>query len=292
MNEPASARALLRAAAQRLAAAGVESAELDAGLLLEHATGLARLRRMALGDDGVAADAARRFEDAVTRRAARVPLQHIVGTTSFLGLELEVDGRVLVPRPETEQLVLQASACIAGQAAPHILDLGTGSGCIALALARMHPGAEVVAMDVSEAALEVARINARRNGLEGRVRWCHGDAFGSDGWEGTGLGSLDLVVSNPPYIPSGEIEALEPEVREHDPRLALDGGADGLGPYRSLAAQAWKGLAAGGWLALEFGDGQGEALVSLFDGGSWKDAQVGKDLSGRDRVLIVRASRR
>lgn len=292
MNEPASARALLRAAAQRLAAAGVESAELDAGLLLEHATGLARLRRMALGDEGVAADAARRFEDAVTRRAARVPLQHIVGTTSFLGLELEVDGRVLVPRPETEQLVVQASACIAGQAAPRILDLGTGSGCIALALARMHPGAEVVAMDVSEAALEVAQINARRNGLEGRVRWCHGDAFGSEGWVAAEMGWFDLVVSNPPYIPSGEIEALEPEVRGHDPRLALDGGADGLGPYRSLAAHAWKGLAAGGWLALEFGDGQGEALLSLLGGGPWEDARLGKDLSGRDRVLIVRASRR
>lgn len=292
MNEPASARALLRAAAPRLAAAGVESAELDAGLLLEHATGMPRLRRMALGDDAVAADAARRFEDAVTRRAAREPLQHILGTTSFLGLELDVDGRVLVPRPETEQVVLQASACIAGRTAPRILDLGTGSGCIALALARMHPGAEVVAMDVSEAALEVARGNARRNGLEGRVHWCHADAFGSEGWAAVGMGWFDLLVTNPPYIPSGEIGALEPEVREHDPRLALDGGVDGLGPYRSLAAHAWKGLALGGWLALEFGDGQGEALLSLFGGGPWEDARLGKDLSGRDRVLIVRGSRR
>ncbi|MEY3276291.1 MAG: hypothetical protein RL153_1558 [Verrucomicrobiota bacterium] len=291
MNEPASARALLRSAAQRLAAAGVESAELDVGLLLEHATGIPRLRRMALGDDAVAADAARRFEDAVTRRAARAPLQHIVGRASFLGLELDVDGRVLVPRPETEQLVLQASACIAGRTTPRILDLGTGSGCIALALARLHPGAEVVAMDVSEAALAVARGNARINGLDGRVRWLRGDAFGSEGWAGTGLGSLDLVVSNPPYIPSGDIATLEPEVREHDPRLALDGGEDGLGPYRSLAAHAWKGLAAGGWLALEFGDGQGEALLSLLGGGPWEGARLGKDLSGRDRVLIVRGSR-
>ena len=292
MNPPAAARALLHAAAQRLAAAGVESAELDAGLLLEHATAMPRLRRMALGDDAVAAEAARRFEDLVTRRAAREPLQHIVGTTSFLGMELDVDGRVLVPRPETEQLVLQASACIAGMATPRILDLGTGSGCIALALARMHPGAEVVAMDVSEAALEVAQGNARRSGLEGRVRWLPGDAFGIKGWAGAGLGVFDVVVSNPPYIPSGEIEGLEPEVRGHDPRLALDGGVDGLGPYRSLAAHAWKGLAAGGWLALEFGDGQGEALVSLFGGSPWEGARLGKDLSGRDRVLIVRASRR
>lgn len=292
MNEPASARALLRAAAQRLAAAGVEPAELDAGLLLEHATGMPRLRRMALGDDAVAADASRRFEDAVARRAAREPLQHIVGTTSFLGLELNVDGRVLVPRPETEQVVLQASACIVGMARPRILDLGTGSGCIALALARLHPGAEVVAMDVSEVALEVSRGNARRNGLEGRVRWWHGDAFGCEGWAAAGMGFFDLVVSNPPYIPSGDIATLDPEVREHDPRLALDGGPDGLGPYRSLAAHAWKGLAAGGWLAVEFGYGQGEALLSCFGGGPWQDARLGKDLSGRDRVLIVRGSRR
>lgn len=292
MNEPASARALLRAAAQRLAVAGVESAELDAGLLLEHATGIPRLRRMALGDDAVPAQAARRFEQAVTRRAAREPLQHIVGTASFLGLELDVDGRVLVPRPETEQVVLQASACIAGCDAPRILDLGTGSGCIALALARLHPGGEVVAMDVSAAALDVARGNARRNAMDGRVQWRHGDAFGGDGVAGSGLGLFDLVVSNPPYIPSGEIEGLEPEVREHDPRLALEGGADGLGPYRSLAAHAWKALVPGGWLALEFGDGQGGALTAMLGGRPWEGARLGKDLSGRDRVLIVRRSRR
>lgn len=291
MSGPSSAKALIRAAAEELARAGVESAGLDAELLLEHATGMPRLRRMAMGDDVVEAVHAGRFVECVARRARREPLQHVVGTASFLGMELRVDGRVLVPRPETEQVVLMASSCIEGRASPRILDLGTGSGCIALALARRHPGAEVVAMDVSGEALEVARENARRHGLEGRVRWVHGDAFG-EGARLDGLGLFDLVVSNPPYIPSGEIEGLEPEVRGHDPRLALDGGADGLGPYRTLGAAAWRALVPGGWLVLEFGDGQGGELLRWFGRDEWMDARLGKDLSGRDRVLIVRGSRR
>ena len=295
MNSTRSARALLAWAVELLDHAGVSSAPLDADLMLEHATGMPRLRRMAMGDDIVGEPAALAFETFVRRRSRREPLQHVLGGTGFLDMDLRVDSRVLVPRPETEQLVLMASGCIAGKASPRILDLGTGSGCIALALARRHPGAEVVAVDVSSSALEVARENGRRLGMEDRVRWVEGDAFRDRAWspEGLmGLGSFDLVVSNPPYIPTAEISGLEPEVRDHDPRLALDGGADGLGPYRALAANGWMGLGPGGALALEFGDGQGPALMRLFARDEWRDARLGKDLSGRDRVLIVRGSRR
>lgn len=291
MNESSSARALIEVATRDLQAADVESARLDAELLLEHATGLPRLRRMALGEDAVETARARAFLDLVARRATREPLQHVVGSTSFLGLVLRVDRRALVPRPETEQLALMASACIRDVPAPRILDVGTGSGCLALALATAHPGAEVVAMDVSAEALALAEANGRGLGMEGRIRWIQGDAFG----DGTGLGALggfDLVVSNPPYLLTGELASLEPEVRDHDPRLALDGGEDGLGPYRVLAGRGRHLVREGGWMALEFGDGQGPALTRLFTREEWGAVQLGKDLSGRDRVLIVRGSRR
>lgn len=295
MNPPRSARALVAWAADTLGCAGVASPELDAGLLLAHATGVPRLRRMASGEDAVNEVAALSFESLVRRRATREPLQHILGSTAFLDMDLLVDGRVLVPRPETEQLALIASGCIAGLPSPRILDLGTGSGCIALAMARHHPGAEVVAVDVSAEALEVARSNEHRLGMKGRIRWVLGDAFSNGAWTCDGLmdiGPFDLVVSNPPYIPSREIAGLEPEVRRHDPRLALDGGHDGLDPYRTLAASGWRALAPDGTLAMEFGDDQGPALLRLFGTTPWMDARLGKDLSGRERVLIVRVSRR
>jgi release factor glutamine methyltransferase len=295
VNRHRSARALLAWAVELLGHAGVSSAPLDADLMLEHATSMPRLRRMAMGDDLVGEPAALAFETFVRRRSRREPLQHVLGSAGFLDMDLQVDARVLVPRPETEQLVLMASACVMAKAPARILDLGTGSGCIALALAGRHPVAEVVGVDVSSSALEVARENARRLGMEDRVRWVEGDAFRDGAWSSEGLmglGSFDLVVSNPPYIPTAEIPGLEPEVRDHDPRLALDGGADGLGPYRALAANGWMGLGPGGALALEFGDGQGPALMRLFARDEWRDARLGKDLSGRDRVLIVRGSRR
>jgi release factor glutamine methyltransferase len=280
---------LLAATATRLMAVGIQDARLEAEWLLQHVTGIPRLHR-AVRDHGPIDSVARmRFESLVTRRCLRVPLQHLVGTAPFLDFELRVTPDVLVPRPETESLALRALQFLP-DAPRRAIDLGTGSGCLALALARRRPNLDTHAMDLSLSALEVARENARRLGLENRIRFHHADAFGDctplEEW-----GRFDVVVTNPPYIPSAEIAVLQPEVRDHDPRLALDGGVDGLDPYRNLARHAPSMLIPDGILLAEFGDGQAGDLTRLFARHGWNEIAVEKDLSGRDRILIVRAPR-
>ncbi len=281
---------LLGRAAARLAAAGIASAALEAELLLEHVSGVPRLRRQVFGPAQVPHEQAETFEGLVRRRALRIPLQHLLGTADLLELRLQVTSDVLVPRPETEQLALAARERLPKQPGGRIADLGTGSGCLALALAHGRSDLEVHGIDLSPAALEVARGNAARLGLGDRVRFHEMDAFHPESALET-LGRFDLIVTNPPYIPSAEIPGLMPEVRDHDPLLALDGGADGLAPYRVLAQRAQEWLQPEGWLLAEFGDGQAEALVDLFRVHEWSEISLGKDLSGRDRILIVRASR-
>jgi release factor glutamine methyltransferase len=226
----------------------------------------------------------------VQQRILRIPLQHLMGTADFLDLRLRVTRDVLVPRPETEQLALAARERLPARTGVRVADLGTGSGCLALALAHGRSDLEVHAIDLSPTALEVARGNAANLGLSERVTFHRMDAFGPGSAVGT-LGRFDLIVTNPPYIPSAEIPGLMPEVRDHDPLLALDGGPDGLAPYRVLAECAQQWLQPEGWLLAEFGDGQAAALVDLFRVQRWSEISIGKDLSGRDRILIVRASR-
>jgi release factor glutamine methyltransferase len=231
-----------------------------------------------------------RFRDLIRRRGQREPLQHIVGSTSFCGLEIAVNRHVLVPRPETELLAeagwkflstlnSQPSTCPSTA-----LDFGTGSGCLAIALAVKSPGARVHALDLSADALEIAKQNAARHQVLQRIQFVCGDGFAALP-EGS---RFDLIISNPPYVATAEIESLEPEVRDYDPRSALDGGADGLDFYRRFAAEARPFLQTGGRLMLEFGDGQADAIKAIFETQNWVVEAVKEDYSQRPRIVVVR----
>lgn len=285
----------IHAGTGRLTAAGIESARLETELMLAQLLDVPRLQVWLQREEALSPALAGKLNSWLDRRVTREPLQHLLGWAPFLDLELHVTRDVLVPRPETEVLAQLAIARLQPLAHPRVLDWGTGSGCLALALAKAVPQAEVHALDISPDALRIARANAIGHGLADRVRFHLGDGFaalaGAPGGPASS-GAFDLIVTNPPYIPSAEIATLQPEVREHDPRLALDGGADGLEAYRRLAREAQAWLVPGGWLLAEFGDGQAEALAKLFAAVGWLVESVEKDLSGRERVLIVRAPAR
>jgi release factor glutamine methyltransferase len=270
---------------QQLQAAGVEAGRLETELLLAQLCDRPRLNLWLERHHQLTPGQAEKLTDWLARRATREPLQHILGWAPFLDFELHVTGDVLVPRPETETLAQWAIQKLAGITGPRVLDWGTGSGCLALAIAQAVPAAEVHALDVSPEALRIARANATAYRLADRIRFHLGDGFKAL----ADPTPFDLLVTNPPYIPAAEIETLDPEVRLHDPRVALVGGEDGLDCYRRLAGEARVWLKPGGWLLAEFGDGQADALTELFGQAGWSLEAVEKDLSGRQRVLIVRA---
>jgi release factor glutamine methyltransferase len=226
------------------------------------------------------------FRELVRQRGQRRPLQHLLGTVAFGDLELAVSPAALIPRPETEQLAQLAVAWLRTRNLPQpgVLDVGTGTGCLALAVAQGCSAARVQAVDISPAALELARANAARLGLAERVQFAESDLIAALPAEAR----FDLILSNPPYVASDEIATLEPEVRDHDPRLALDGGADGLDCYRRLAVEAATRLNAGGTMLLEFGAGQESALAEIFSGQKWIVEAPVQDYSGRARFLAVR----
>jgi release factor glutamine methyltransferase len=275
-----------------LARKGVDSPRLQIELLLAHVLQMPRLKLYLNFERPLSEEQVTTLRELVRRRGDREPLQHLLGTVNFLGLELAVTRDVLIPRPETEQLVELAAkhfaARNAGQAQQahpiRVLDFGTGSGCVAVALAKQFPGAEIHATDLSEAALRVAQENAARQRVTDRVQFHLGDGFSA---VPAGI-RFDLLVSNPPYIPGGEIAALQPEVRDHDPRLALDGGTDGLDFYRRFVAEAPAFLQPDARLVAEFGDGQETALVGLFAAPGWSMEAIEKDLSGRARFMVAR----
>jgi release factor glutamine methyltransferase len=267
---------------------GVESPRLQAELLLAHLLKLPRMQLYLNFERALTPAEVEGSRELIRRRGQREPLQHIVGSTSFCGLEIAVNRDVLIPRPETELLaergwtfLNQLSTINSPSTA---LDFGTGSGCVAIALASKCTTAEVYATDISRGALALARQNAARHGLGERIRFLEGDGF-SVLPEGT---SLDLVISNPPYIPSGEIATLEPEVRDHDPRGALDGGADGLDYGRRLAAEAARFLKPEGRLMLEFGDGQATPLRGILELEKWVVERVEEDYTHRPRIMVAR----
>jgi len=231
------------------------------------------------------------MRESVRRRGLREPLQHITGSTSFCGHEIIVNRDVLTPRPETELLAelgwqfIHESSRTRAPEAPAVLDLCTGSGCIAIAIAAKCPNAKIAASDISTAALAVARENATKNQVSDRIEFLAGDAFAA--LENSTLRRFDLIVSNPPYIPSAEIATLDPEVRDFDPGQALDGGADGLDFYRRLATSAAAFLKPEGKMMLEFGDGQAEAIKKILEAEKWIVEAVKEDYSQRARILII-----
>lgn len=276
--------------AQFLQNKGVESPRLQSELLVAHALGLPRLRLYLDFERPLNEEEISKIRTLVTRRARREPLQHIVGSVSFCGLELSVSPSVLIPRPETELLAEHAWQYLEQRSRESqeplcALDFGTGSGCLALAIASHCPTVQSTALDISAAALEVAQANALRLGIS-TVRFYLGDGFAALPKGEGGVGPFDLMVSNPPYIPAAEIQALEPEVRDFDPRGALDGGADGLDFMRRLAVEAGDYLRESGRLMVEFGDGQESAVRGLFQRAGWDVKAVVKDLNGTPRFAV------
>jgi release factor glutamine methyltransferase len=278
-------RALLGASERMLIEAGVESARLDATLLLGAAAGVSRtevLAGMVTLDDPVR----RRFEVLINRRAAREPIAYILGHKEFNSLELEVGPGVLIPRPETEILVEAALEILRRMGAAKVLDLGTGSGAIAVAIATHAPAARIVASDLSIEALEMARRNVRRFGLGQQIEIRRADCFASMD-SGGELGGFDLIVSNPPYVPDGEIGGLQPEVSRYEPRSALAGGPDGLDFYRMLARQSRRHLRERGRVAVEVGAGQAAEVEAIVRAGGFSEAMMRRDLAGIPRVVCV-----
>lgn len=292
-------RDALAAAVDALAAAGVEDPRLDAEVLLGEATGWERARLAAEPGAGVPPDAARRFGEMVRRRLRREPVAYILGRKGFRHIELEVDSRVLVPRPETELLVELALELRPGR----VLDVGTGSGAIALAIADELPGCEVVATDTSAAALEVARANAARLGLDCRVDLVEGMLPGAaqepdDAADSESRARFDLIVANLPYIAESEWGRLEPEVTEWEPREALLAGADGLDTIRALLADERVRCLSGSVrqtanatgveaaaIALEVGEGQAATVAGLVRDAGFGEVEARPDLAGIPRVV-------
>ncbi len=260
---------------------GIESSRLEAELLLSATLGLDRIGLYVNFERPLDADELAAFRERVRRRAQREPLQYILGETEFWSLMFNVDPAVLVPRADTEVLVEEALARVAGAA--RVLDVGTGSGAIAIALAHDKPEIQVTALDCSESALEVARGNARRNGVADRVMCLAGDL------EALPAGPFEMIVSNPPYIPTKDWQGLMPEVRDHEPRLALDGGGDGLDAYRQLARQACRILVPGGWLLVEVGIDQAKEVSTLFKAAGLKEIGQRDDYAGIPRVVMAKS---
>ena len=273
-------RELITIGEEKLKSAGIHDYANDARELLSLATGRDRTGLIMYINSEVANETAQRYYDLLMERAGRTPLQHITGEQEFMGYRFKVTKDVLVPRFDTELLVEEAAKrAILGA---KILDLCTGSGIIGIALKKMCFGAEVTLTDVSDEALSVAAENAELNKAD--VKIIKSDMFGSlDPKE-----KFTLIVSNPPYIPAEEIENLDPEVKDHDPRLALDGGEDGLDFYRIIASEAPKYLTAGGQVLLEIGHDQGETVPALLKAAGFRDIEVLKDLSGNDRVVAAK----
>jgi len=277
-----------RSAAQRMIDAGIDAdeARLESELLLRHVLGIDRAAFLRLKEREMPPDARQRFLPLLERRLAREPLAYIIGKRAFFGMMFEVDRNVLIPRPETEGLVERALALASGGwmgGSPLIADVGTGSGCIAVTLAAKLPGARLLACDVSAAALGVARRNAERYNVATHIRFIAGDLLTLV------TNQIDAIISNPPYIPSAEIDTLPPEIARYEPLWALDGGADGLAVIRQLLKQAPRRLKPGGAVLLEIGDGQGDAVRQLALA-AFPDArvEVERDLAGLERYVTIR----
>jgi release factor glutamine methyltransferase len=263
----------------------IESPRLQTELLLAHLLKMPRMNLYLNFDRALSPTETDALREMIKLRGQHEPLQHIVGSTSFCGFQICVNRNALVPRPETELLAesgWQFLSTINHQPST-ALDFGTGTGCIAIALAAKCPNAKIVALDISADAIALAKENATRNNFTERIEFLQGDGFVALPKNS----QFDLIISNPPYIPTAEIETLEPEVKFFDPRRALDGGADGLDFYRTLAAESKPFLKSNGKIMLEFGDGQAKAVRKIFEDEKWIVEAVKEDYSQRERILIA-----
>ena len=256
--------------------ANIADASLDARLLLEHICGTDHNTLLSHGDMEVAEDKALAYRDIISERAKRIPVAYLLGNTEFMGIEFDVTPDVLIPNQDTETLVEEVLRIM--HDGMHILDLCTGSGCIALSLLHYSNDTRAVGTDLSKEALEIARKNAVKLGLEDRFEAVNTDLFPEKA-------KYDIVVSNPPYIPTAVIETLEPEVKVCEPYMALDGKEDGLAFYNRIIPGAKEYLYTSGYLLVEIGYDQGEAVKKLMEENGYKNVEVIKDLGGNDRVV-------
>lgn len=286
--KPVTVREALSEGTECLSRFGVPSSRLDAELLLCQALGCGREELYITFDTTLGAQAQNRFRSLLGRRVEREPVSYITGHREFWSLDFVVTPEVLVPRPETELLVEVALGLLGERGSPiRVLDIGTGSGAVAVSLASERWDMEIWATDLSSSGLEIACENARRNGVDGRIQLLCGDLFAPiDHW---GKGFFHLIASNPPYVRRGEIDVLSPEVRNWEPRLALDGGEDGLDFYRRICLDAHCFLADGGFLALEIGaDARSDVLRLLEETGCYSQGKVYRDNADRERVIAAR----
>ena len=281
-----SVRQLRMLARDILKAAGLENAEREADWLLAHAMRLSQGQLLAAGNALLTARQAEQARTYIDRRAAREPLQYILGTQEFGGLEIAVTPDVLIPRPETTLLVEEVAQAIGAQRRSLVADVGTGSGCIAIAVAKTCPHATLWATDISWPALVVARRNALQHDVGKQVTFVQADLLGP--FAASEEGIFDAIVSNPPYIPEGEMEGLQPEVSRYEPRLALAAGADGMTYYRRLLSAAAVLLKPAGCLIVELGVGQFNAVSALSDRTRLSVLHCRKDQAGIERALVLR----
>ena len=267
---------------QQLRKAGIEAATLEARELVCFGTGKSRDELTRDGGLYASPELERRVRDLVDRHLAGEPVAYLIGEWEFYGLPLDISRDVLVPRPDTEVLAELAIRFVRTQGDCRVLDLCAGSGCVGLAVASQCPGSRVVLGELSEGALRVCRQNVRRNGLSGRVVPMQMDALAPPPAQ---LGEFRCLVSNPPYIPAGDIPGLDPSVRDFEPHMALDGGADGLDFYRSIAEKWRTVLTVGGRIFLEVGIGQADDVLRLLRAQGFGDLEITKDLHGIPRVV-------
>lgn len=274
-------RELLSQGCGELQSAGIEEYKLDSWYLLEHVIRRDRSWYFVHMEEDASAEEVSRYEELIHKRSRRIPLQHLTGTAYFMGLEFKVDGNVLIPRQDTEVLVEEALRRIKPGA--EILDMCTGSGCILLSILYNVENAVGTGADISLNALQIARENSRRLGI--KAKFIHSDLFAEV------KGTFDMIVSNPPYIPADVIPGLMEEVREHEPRMALDGGRDGLDFYRKIVVSSLEYLKSGGWLLFEIGQEQGADVMKMMQDAGMEEIEVVQDLAGLDRVVIGRKYR-
>ena len=273
-----SLKGLLADGSKMLTQAGIDEAELDARYILEYITGLNSAQYFIHSEDIIEKDKAEEFFRLIERRSKRIPLSYVIGTRDFFGLTFKVDENVLIPEQETELLVEEVIKHSEGKS---VLDMCTGSGCIAISIALFGKPSKVAASDISEKALEVARENAKSI-KAGEISFIQGDMFENV------TDKFDIIVSNPPYIETGEIDELMPEVRDYIPRLALDGDIDGLKFYRIISKEAVKKLNKNGRIFYEIGYNQSRAVASILLENGFTDITVIKDYSGLDRIVMAK----
>lgn len=273
----------LRSGAQQLRDAGIEEAALETRLMLMAASGLSRTALISAETDTVPDSVAADFDEMLRERQGRRPLQHILGTTEFFGLEFLCDERALIPRPDSEVVVEAALRLMPEEAELSVADLGTGSGCLLAVLLSNRPRARGAGVEASAQAASLARENLIRLGLAERADVFEGSWAAWPDWQ-----TADLIISNPPYIASAEIAGLAPEVRMHDPMAALDGGDDGLTAYREIVSLARQNMKPGAWLVFEIGHGQKEAVSGLLEAAEFAAIGSTKDLGGNDRAVWAR----